>query len=258
MGWRGRNRRERTTSEEVAEKDPAELTLTARVRDGNREVVFHLDNPRDVVQKVLLQGNFYESRILRSHQDFIFRGSTVLDIGANIGNHTVFYALHGAARVYPFEPNPRANALLRKSVAANGIKNVDMTHLECGVGDAATTLRVQSPNPNNLGKTILGESGDVEVPIRPLDDMPVEGRISLVKIDVEGMELAVLRGSERTIGHHRPVIAIEVDDENAGDFWKWADAHDYRVIQVVKRRPYNADFVCVPAGAVPSWTWASR
>ena len=251
MAWFRRSQR----SAQPPPGDEQEARDRAHVSLQEHELTFHVDNPLDVVQKVLLKGRFYEHALLRYHRDFIFNGSTVLDVGANIGNHTVFYALSGAAKVYPFEPNPRANRLLARTIATNKLSDtVDLTYLEYGIGDVATTLGVHTANENNLGRTVLSDDSDVRVEVRPLDDFEFAGRISLIKIDVEGMEIPALTGAAKTVARHRPVVAVEVDDSNAEQFWDWVQDTDYQVVRMVRRHQLNADYVCIPRGAVPAWT----
>jgi len=222
------------------------------VRYRGRDLVFHIDNANDSVQKVLARGRFYEADLLPSHRDLMFRGSTVIDVGANVGNHTVFYAVNGAGRVYPFEPNPRAHALLRRTVDVNELENVDLTYIDFGVGARHEQLRMSTPKFNNLGRTILGAEGDGRVHVQPLDDFDFEGRVSLIKIDVEGMEMDVLAGASATIAEHRPGLGIEVDDANAGRFWEWLTKTSYHPVRMVRNYPNNANYVCIPKGALPS------
>lgn len=223
----------------------------APVRLRKRMLQFAVDNPKDTVQRHLVRGELYEARMLRTHADLIFRGATVLDVGANIGNHTVFYSLTAAGRVYPFEPNPRANRLLRQTVEWNELEKVDLTHLDNGVGSRRGELFVRTPNDNNLGASRLAKSGGAKVPVVRLDDLTFEGEVGFVKIDVEGMEMGVLAGAEGLIARHRPSIAIEVDNENLGAFWTWADKHDYHVMNAVKMYPRNINYLCVPRGPRP-------
>lgn len=224
----------------------------ARVSYRERSLVFHIDNPEDSVQRPLVRGRLYEMDLLPSHRDLIFHGSTVIDVGANIGTHTVFYAISGARRVYPLEPNPRARALLRQTVTANSLASVvDLAYVELGAGAEAAELRLSTPDPNNLGKTMLGAEGSEAASVRPLDSLRFEGRISFIKIDVEGMEMAVLAGAEATIAAHRPGLGIEVDDSNAAPFWEWVNHHGYLVVRKRKMYSANANYVCIPMGAVP-------
>lgn len=220
----------------------------AVVRFRGRSVTFAIDNPHDAIQSALGRGRFYESRLLAAHADLIYKDSTVLDIGANVGNHTVYYALarEGRVTVYPFEPNPRAHDLLRTTVELNDLSSViDLSLVHYGLGSATDELFVHSPAANNLGLTTLRPTGDVAVPVARLDDLSVTGPVSFIKIDVEGMELDVLAGAEELIAEHRPSLGIEVDSEQIQQFWSWADDHDYHVMGAARPYPGNVNYVCV-------------
>lgn len=242
------------------ERDDEPATAAGLLADGWAEVAFRrrrvrfaVDDPGDSVQKHLVRGSFYEPGLLRRHVELVPRGTTVLDVGANVGNHCVYYALSGAGRVYPFEPNPRANALLRRTVAANpGLEAVDLSHVDHGVGAEAASLFPHTPGARNLGSTRLAEHGgpgETAVRVVPLDSVRLKGRVTLLKVDVEGMELAVLEGAEQLVAEHRPALAVEVDDENADAFWDWADRTRYHVVHAVKMYRRNINYVCVPRGS---------
>jgi FkbM family methyltransferase len=142
--------------------------------------------------------------------------STVLDIGANVGNHSLFYAMHTAAAfVYPFEPNLFARKILVENIAANTDYRAEIraeyTHL--AVGRTPASLSIAENPHNNLGGTrftCAGPEDQNSVQCAPLDNLTFEGVISFLKIDVEGMELDVLSGAENMIEKHRPVIVIEI------------------------------------------------
>ena len=106
----------------------------AVVRHRGREITFAIDNPSVALQKHLKRGAFYEAGLQRSHGDLIYRSSTVLDVGANVGNHSVFYALTPASKVYPFEPNPRARELLTTTVGLNDLEEIDLTYVDRALG----------------------------------------------------------------------------------------------------------------------------
>jgi hypothetical protein len=65
-----------------------------------------------------------------------------------------------------------------------------------------------------------------------LDAMEFEGQVRFLKIDVEGMEMAVLQGAENLIRTHRPAIAIEVQDSNEADFGRWLSTSGYMIVRV--------------------------
>ena len=144
----------------------------------------------------------------------------ILDIGASTGSFCLLTAFHPGATALAFEPNPAAFDILKANVALNGLK--DQVQLwDCALSDVngKATLKL-SANAQQAGHVTLGKprtyrsEGSVEVRTRRLDDLEIE-HIDLVKLDVEGMELAVMRGGERLIGAHRPGIVFEFNQQAA-------------------------------------------
>jgi FkbM family methyltransferase len=131
-----------------------------------------------------------------------------LDIGANIGNHALFFAEHFAA-VLAFEPNPRTFALLQLNAALRP----NVRCLNIGLSDAAGQATLAVP-ADNVGMATLqpGAPGQaVACELRRLDDLPQAAaqRVTLIKIDVEGHEAAVLRGGAALLQRDRPVVVFE-------------------------------------------------
>src|SRR4051812_39960264 len=100
--------------------------------DGT-ETIFFIENEKDYVQRDLLAGRFYEITQLLAHRNFIpyAAGAVVVDVGANVGSHSAFYARHTRAeRVIAFEANPLAASLLIATVERNSLSSrIDTSHL---------------------------------------------------------------------------------------------------------------------------------
>lgn len=132
---------------------------------------------------------------------------TCLDIGANIGNHALFFADHFAA-VLAFEPNPRTFRLL----ALNAELRPNIRCCNVGLSDADGPARL-AVTADNLGMATLhgGAGAAVDCELRRLDGLDLlDGqRVSLMKIDVEGHEAAVLRGATALLARDRPVVVLE-------------------------------------------------
>ncbi|ROU04110.1 FkbM family methyltransferase [Histidinibacterium lentulum] len=187
-----------------------------------------LNYRRDPVQSALRQGRFYEEGQLAVLKRHLRGGAHVIDIGANIGNHSIWFARRaGAARVVVAEPNPLALAPLMANVLVNGLREViDLTRIGVGLSDeAAAGLRMKR-HDRNLGATrMFPEGGDLRV-VRG-DDLFATERPDLIKIDVEGMEMKVLSGLESIVSDHRPLLFVEVDAANEGAFADWCASRDY-------------------------------
>jgi FkbM family methyltransferase len=148
-----------------------------------------------------------------------FKDKVALDIGANIGNHSLFFSQH-FRQVHAFEPNPKTFQLL--DFNAKLAANISAHHFGLGAKKGMLQLNV---DPLNVGEATLVELGardhggskeTLDVLIERLDDV-VEafGPIAFVKIDVEGFEADVVRGATAFLSAHKPIIAFE---QNASAF----------------------------------------
>lgn len=224
----------------------------ARVTFEGKTSILHVGNAKDPIQAVHTRGHFFELNQLKAHRELIPRNATVIDVGANVGNHTVFYATHTkAGRIYPFEPNPEARTLLAASIGTieGPKKRVDMTYAANAVGRDSGFLRIVKTFPDNLGATKYGrgKGGEGEaISCVRLDECKFEGQVFFVKIDVEGMEMEVLAGAEGLVKDQRPIIAVEAHANNRKAFWDWTKAHDYMVIQAFADYLDFMNYIVIP------------
>lgn len=139
------------------------------------------------------------------------------DVGANVGNHALFMARY-CGSVHCFEPYPPVFTRLKEQVERNGIENICLHPV--ALGNAAGTLQFFEPPKDNLGMGSLhaapdNSQGSVSVPVVRGDDYFASSGVQgchLLKIDVEGFEVDVLRGLSETIKRERPVILMELSD----------------------------------------------
>lgn len=171
---------------------------------------------------VAARGGFYEGDLLE-YIRFVtagerVSGSVAVDVGANIGNHSVYFGAFVSDLVLAVEPNPEVLSVLRTNLASN-VDNVIL--YECAVGEADAFGRVVMPDTavENIGMARIAVSDATAdaVPVRTVDGLladlrrgrPAAGRVLLMKIDVEGMELAVLRGARDTLARDWPHLFVE-------------------------------------------------
>jgi FkbM family methyltransferase len=155
-------------------------------------------------------------------------GGIFLDVGANIGNHAVFFGTFCAEHVVAFEPHPRLHDILRRNLDANGLRDKS-TVVPSAISDSPGTgaIALRQEHAGNVGAShvvptgTVADGGDV-VTLRRLDDvldelMPSLPRlpITFLKIDVEGMEMGVLRSAAKLLDAHRPQILVELITDDA-------------------------------------------
>ncbi|WP_246040458.1 FkbM family methyltransferase [Roseovarius arcticus] len=209
-----------------------------------------LNMARDPIQNAWRRGEFFEAEELGMVAVHIKNDAHIIDIGANVGNHAMFFATRmGAARVVVVEPNPLALAPLMANILLNKLESViDMRFLGVGLSDASGDGFGMKRHDRNLGATKMF-AGKGNLQVHAGDDLLRDETPDLIKIDVEGMEMRVLSGLNKMISSHRPVILIEVDEENAAPFDAWCTQHDYGVVQTVRHSRKNCNYLLTP-GAV--------
>ncbi|MBF9042035.1 FkbM family methyltransferase [Rhodobacterales bacterium HKCCE4037] len=222
------------------------LELTEAVIEG-RTVTFATNMERDPIQRRHRKGQFFEPEELALLSRYLPKGGTFVDIGANVGNHTLYAGLFlGAGRIIPFEPNPLAYRLLLINVALNGLSDrVVFDHIGAGAADVPDEGFAMTERQKNLGaaRMVAGE-GDIPT-VRP-DEVLREEVPDVIKIDVEGMEMHVLRGLQKTIRRCRPVLLVECDRENIHDFADWRLANAFEIPASFKHYKENRNFLLVP------------
>ena len=159
----------------------------------------------------MIDGCFYEIKMLQ-YISSLRLGGTYIDAGANIGNHTVFFGMFcNAVRVVSFEPVAENIELLEKNVEGNGLsgKTVICKH---GVGAMHYFAEAQT-FPHNMGMCKITSSTNGEIEVIQIDEYVAENPgmpgVTMIKIDVEGMDLEVLKGAEKTISKYRPHLFVE-------------------------------------------------
>ncbi len=187
--------------------DELEETRGALVEaDGKR---YRLDAPPGdyIGELVRTSHRPYEHDLLRALRVFLTPGAMVADVGANIGNHTMYFAAHGL-RVHALEPNPEAVEYVRRNVLVNGFGETVHIHA-VAAGDRAGRVSVtpgESEMRLGMARSVEGQG---DVPLIRLDDLVGEERVALIKIDVEGAEESVVRGAASIIARDKPVIVVE-------------------------------------------------
>lgn len=149
-------------------------------------------------------------------------GDIVFDIGANVGYYTLLASkLAGTkGKVYAFEPDPRTAALLNKNIKLNKCTNVTVVQSALSTQKGITTLVLDEANP---GESSLANGKGKKITIQgtTLYDFIQQNKIKnidVIKIDVEGAELEVLKGAQNSLTKNRGVMFIECNKKALQQF----------------------------------------
>jgi FkbM family methyltransferase len=172
-------------------------------------------------------------------------GVVALDCGANIGVHTVEWAMAmtGWGSVVSIEAQERVYYALAGNIAINNCFNAIAVH--GAVSSESGVLKIPNPNyfvPSSFGSLELRQRSGNEFIGQPIDyentvnvrkltldefNLP---RVDFIKIDVEGMELEALEGAKRSITQSHPIMLIEKIKTDAEKLRAWLKAHGYEII----------------------------
>lgn len=170
-------------------------------------------------------------------------GMIVLDVGAHAG----FYSLVASklvgpsGRVIAFEPSPRERERLRRHLAINRCRNVTVEPVALGEAAGEADLLVfdrRTTGCNSFHLANAQGATPVRVPIRSLDDYLGEAslpRVDFIKMDIEGGELAALRGGTRLFREMRPTLLCEIHDRRTAP-WGYRARE---IIDLVERWDYR-------------------
>lgn len=169
----------------------------------------------------------YEFEMLNEMQARLSPGDLVIDIGANVGNHTLYLAAVAGCKVVAFEPNGELADAMQASVRLNNLQEQVAVHA-LALGNTAQRGRFEKAIPDNLGAQSITVAEDGPLSIEELDNVELAGSVKAIKIDVEGMELAVLQGAEKRIAADRPLLYVEcIDQASFRAIDQWMVAHGY-------------------------------
>ena len=185
-----------------------QATIACEVNSYRTPVRFHLPNPNDHIQRIILQNSaFYERAMLEDVGSSLPEDALAVDVGAYIGNHTLFFSSVLGVRTIAFEPNPLAFAALQANVELNGINGLVELH-PLALGAGSTRGEIDGADAANLGDARFQPTGHGDIQMARLDDIVGEQRLHLIKIDVSGAEADVLRGAQETIARSRPKLLV--------------------------------------------------
>jgi FkbM family methyltransferase len=204
-------------------------------------------DPSDLGPRMILESGEYETASFNMLREHLSSGATFIDIGANVGIYSLRLApvVGPAGHVIAVEPNPESVQRLQTNIAASDAGVVKIAPVACSDSESSLDLFV-APNSNtgetSLSKANASQEGAVEhtykVRARPLDDIIRESgvaRADAIKIDVEGAEYLVLKGSQQTLDRFHPMVLVELVESqlramgtSSAQVREFFHAHHYR------------------------------
>jgi FkbM family methyltransferase len=169
-----------------------------------------------------------------NHEDWLrsmvslFDGELFVDVGAHIGTWAI-RATRSFHRVVAFEPNIRANRILRTTIMMNGLTNISV--FATALSNRSHGVIASSDSRGSGGRT------DSTIPVRTLDSFKLKP--SLIKIDTEGDEYPVLQGAVETL-ESRPRIVVETHSpESLRKVRDFLDQRGYSITEIQRRNRFN-------------------
>jgi FkbM family methyltransferase len=216
------------------EIDATELRL--KLANG-AQFAWDPEDVRTAPNIAFLDGN-YEPQELAVLSNLAKNAEVIFDVGANVGWYAIQLARAASnpTKIYCFEPVPSTRMKLSHNVQLNRLAD-RITVFDFGLSDSSGTAQFFLPEASgsvaasakNLhpGEQVV----QLSVQLKTLDDVVAREqieRIDLIKCDVEGAELAVLRGATRVIERDKPIIFLEM-------LRKWARQFDYHPNDIIGR-----------------------
>jgi FkbM family methyltransferase len=167
-----------------------------------------------IPQDIFIMGEFEPATSTVAKQ-LLRNGDMVVDVGANIGYFSLLFSrcVGTEGRVYSFEPVPKLASALLKNANLNQFEQITLSNLALSDHDGHACFYVGPEDNSGLSslRQPRGSSDTLDVKLERFDQIfNLDQDIALVKIDVEGAELAVLRGMNDYLRNKHPYILIEV------------------------------------------------
>jgi FkbM family methyltransferase len=170
---------------------------------------------------LFLQQGWFEAREQAMAWLYLREGDTFIDCGAHVGLFSVLAgrAIGAGGRLISIEPEPHTASLLRENLRAGGIDRAVV--VEAGIADRPGTMKLHRAGDGRSAYNALSvdpAATGVEVRVMTLDDLLDEQKVEradFLKLDVEGLELSVWQGAQRSIARSAlPLVMIEFTEEN--------------------------------------------
>jgi FkbM family methyltransferase len=191
------------------------------------------------IERELKRGRFYEMQMLQYIESLSLAGAYV-DVGGGIGTHALFFAAFCSSTVvHTFEPRAKMSTIIQRHVQNNRLSDRIRVH-QIGLSSRRETAAVEL-------------DGKMEqIPCVPLDEV-VTDAVSVMKVDVEGMEAAVFEGAQRILRESKPLIFVEAhSDEELRRDAAVLEPHGYQLTGRVFNSAPTYEFAAASSRMAPT------
>ncbi len=198
---------------------------------------------RDVVRNTIIENKIFDNDVFERSKRYIKENSVVIDAGANYGQLSILFSkAKPNVHVYAFEAYKYISEILQKNVLINNSK---VKVHNCVLSDESKKNLIISESIlkefNNYGSNFVdlkkkSNQGNLVDSVK-IDDLNIQQEVSFMKIDVQGYDLKVLRGAEKTIKRNKMPIIIEYSKEFESKFnYKFSD-----FLEILKKINYKIE-----------------
>tara|TARA_Y100001937_G_scaffold74566_1_gene101474 strand:- start:5854 stop:6573 length:720 start_codon:yes stop_codon:yes gene_type:complete len=158
--------------------------------------------------------------VIQTFVDRIEDNDVILDIGANSGTFSLAAKYYPTTKWYSFEPDPFNTSLLEENLKLNNVENVVLYDhaLSDNLGEDILKICPSHHGLNTLGKNLerFSENDSIDhlVKTNTIDNLFLDTKIDLIKMDTEGSEYDIIVGGKKTIKKYKPIILLEYNADN--------------------------------------------
>ena len=225
------------------------MTL-AQLTDSTNTEFIGIQN--DTITTTISEHGSWEGHLVNLYYSLLKRDNVVIDIGANIGYHSVHFGkiVGSNGKVFSFEPQKLIYDILSANILKNGLSNIISQH-NFGLSSKEGLLylsNIKDVSYNNgminFGGVKLSNdsTGGVKVRVKTLDEI-FTGNVDFIKVDIEGMESDVIQGADATIKKSLPIIFIEIT-KNHDELYSYFKENGYIIYKITNHGNGN-DYVCL-------------
>lgn len=209
-----------------------------------------IDPKNGSVDEQIFMKRLYEPHIIDEFVTNIQEGDVCIDVGANIGHHTIIMSQSAGeqGKVYAFEPIPFIRSQMEESILLNKIKNTSILPVGLSNKEEELTLYINKDNVGGSSLVNVNNGESISIQLKTLDSYSIN-HVDFIKIDVEGFEHHVLLGGEKTISRSHPKILFEYSPiyyrkafpKHSMEILTFLKDHDYTLIDLENNKKIIVD-----------------